>query len=258
MYNVSSNDDNRPLARFLICSKCGTALTGYEVKAKRVHYYKCNNCNGVNMNAVTTKASRTIGLNDSFKCLLSDVRLRDEYVEVFKLQLKKMFANLNSTTNQLLTEQKKLLQELEGQLTNLEKKFLFGTSISEDVYSKYKGELEPEISRKRGVIADLESKLSNHGEFIDKAVDVCQNISKHWCFGDANNRQRIQKVVFPDGLVVVPENSAYLTDNMNQVFKLISCLQSVSESDNKEKVGENADLSLSVARRRLELPTSGL
>ena len=148
--------------------------------------------------------------------------------------------------------------EVSPQLTNLEKKFLFGSSVKEDVYLKYKAELEPEIHAKRGMIADLENKLSNHDEFIEKAIEVCENISKHWEFGDSENRQRIQKVVFPDGLVVVPENRAYLTNNMNQVFKLISRLSSVSEDDKKEKASNNADLSLSVARRRLELPTSGL
>jgi len=55
-----------------------------------------------------------------------------------------------------------------------------------------------------------------------------------------------------------PKNRSYLTDNMNQVFKLIPCLKGTSEDAKKEKVGNNADLSPVVARRRLELPTSGL
>jgi hypothetical protein len=62
------------------------------------------------------------------------------------------------------------------------------------------------------------------------------------------NNQTIQKVVFPHGLVVIPENRAYLTDNMNQVFSLIPFLQSVSEGGKKEKASKIADLSLSVAR----------
>ncbi len=258
MYNVSSKDQNRPLARFLICSNCGGFLTGYEVKRKRAHYYKCNSCKHVNMNANTTKASRNRGLNDTFKELLSGVVLRNDFVDMFKLQLRKMFFDLHQDTNDQLGELRKILTELEEQLTNLEKKFLFSNSVKEDVYLKYKGELEPEILNKRGLIADLENKLSNHDDFIEKAIEVCGNISKHWEFGDSANRQRIQKVVFPEGLVVVPENRAYLTNNMNQVFKLISCLSSVSEDAKKEKVGNNTDLSLSVARRRLELPTSGL
>jgi len=169
-----------------------------------------------------------------------------------------MFFDLHKGTNDQLVELRKTIAELEEQLTNLKKKFLFGKRVKEDIYIKYKGKLEPQILNKRGAIFDLENKLSNQDEFIEKAIEICENISKYWEFGDSANRQRIQKVVFPEGLEVVPENRAYLTNNMNQVFKLISCLSSVSEDDKKEKVCNNTDLPLSVMRRNLELPTSGL
>jgi len=80
---------NRPLPRLLICSNCGGFLIGYAIKGKRTHYYKCNGCKHINMNAKTTKASRNLGLNDAFKELLSGVVLNNEVVDVFKLQLKK-------------------------------------------------------------------------------------------------------------------------------------------------------------------------
>ena len=154
--------------------------------------------------------------------------------------------------------QRKLLSESEEQLKNLERKFLLGNSIGEDIYFKYRNEIEPEILNRKGIIAELESRLSNHDIFMGKAIEVCQNISKHWEFGDTDNRQRIQKVVFPEGLVIVPENRVYLTDNMNQVFSLIPCLQSISEGVEKEKASKIADLSLSVAKTGVEPVTSGL
>ena len=257
-YQVSSNNDNRPLARFLKCYHCSTLLTGYEVKTKGVHYYKCNHCLGVNMNANTTRSSRNKGLNDSFKDLLKGVNLQDKYVGVFRLQLQKLFKTLNVDTSNELTQQKNTLGELTSNLQSLEKKFLFGNSVTEEVYLRHKNGIDTQILEKEKAIADLESKLSNHDEFIENAITVCRNISKQWEFGDSDNKQRIQKVLFPDGLVVIPENRSYLTDNMNQVFKLIPCLTSVSEDAKKEKVGNDADLSPLVARRRLELPTSGL
>lgn len=57
-------------------------------------------------------------------------------------------------------------------------------------------------------------------------------------------------MLFPGGLVVVPVSRVLLTDNLNQIFKLIPCLESVSDGDKKEKASKIADLSLSVARSR--------
>ena len=157
------------------------------------------------MNANTTKASRNRGINDTFKELVAEVTLQSKYNELFKLQLRKMFIELNKDTANQLNEQKILLNELEAKLTNLEEKFLFGSSVKEDVYLKYKADLEPQILEKKCDIAGLESRLSNHEDFIGKAIEVCENISKHWEFGDPENRQRIQNVLFPEGLVIVPE-----------------------------------------------------
>ncbi len=62
-YKVSNRSNDRPLAISLFCPKCGRKMTGYEVKAKACHYYKCNSCNGVSINAVAMSAKDTIKYN---------------------------------------------------------------------------------------------------------------------------------------------------------------------------------------------------
>ncbi|MHB8262093.1 MAG: recombinase family protein [Bacteroidia bacterium] len=51
-----------PLKDLLICSSFGRKYTSYEVKKKKVHYYKCRVCNGTNCNAVTTPHSKNKGV----------------------------------------------------------------------------------------------------------------------------------------------------------------------------------------------------
>ncbi len=257
-YDVVTTSDQRPLARFLICGQCNSLMTGYEVKKKKVHYYKCNYCKGVTMNAHTTKQSRNIGLNNSFKDLIDTIQLKDEYIAPFKAIMDKMFTNLNSDILVQLNEHKKQLDEYNNMLKILEKKFLFTDSVGEDVYLKHRSQLERDIRQKEIIIAEVQSKLSNHDKFIDKAIKMCGNISKQWEFGDGENRQRIQKTLFPDGLIVNPKDRSYLTDNMNEIFKLIPCQERVSENDKKQKVGKNADSPCQVARTGIEPMTFGL
>ncbi len=257
-YNVYRNDIDRPLTRFLKCSHCGRWLSGYEVKKKRAHYYKCTKCKGVSLNAKTTKGSRNTGINDIFIELLSGITLKDDYLDLFKLQLLKMFNYLNKDTITALAEQKKIKNELMSNMDTLEKKFLFSSSVSEDLYKKHKSDLEFKISQSESKIADLEFRTSNHNEFILKAINVCENISRYWELGDADNKQRIQKVLFNDGLVIVPEKREVLTNNLNLIFSLVKGISSDCKDDKKIKVDNFADFYVPVAGSRIELPTSGL
>ena len=104
----------------------------------------------------------------------------------------------------------------------------------------------------------MESKLSNHSEYIDKAIDVSQNLSKYWSSGDCTTKERIQKTVFPNGLVINPKNRTYRTKNMNALFDITKGLSSDWEDVEIEKVSISTDLSFEVAGVGLEPTTSGL
>ena len=256
-YKIDNQNDLRPFTRFLICSKCGNLLTGYVVKSKNVHYYKCNVCHDVNLNANTTKRSLNKGLHDSFQELLAEIELKKIYTEPFKLQMKKIFHHLNTETKLLLIEQKKNLKELEEKLSKLEEKYIFD-GLKKEVYEKYKDNLDSEILKCSQSIKEMESKLSNHSEFIDKAIDVSENLSKYWGSGNCSIKDRIQKTVFPKGLVVEPQNRTYRTNNINAVFEITNRFTEVKECNEKKKVGVYTDLSWEVAGTRLERAAFGL
>jgi hypothetical protein len=78
--------------------------------------------------------------------------------------------------------------------------------------------LEWEINATHQKIADLENKLSNHDIFIDKAMNVCENRGKYWECRTSENKQRIQKTLFPEGLVIRPVKRTYLTSKYQPLF----------------------------------------
>jgi len=40
----------------------------------------------------------------------------------------------------------------------------------------------------------MESKLSNHTEFIDKAIDVSDTLSKYWGYGSCSIKTELKKI----------------------------------------------------------------
>jgi len=86
-YKIENANSARPLNGHIYCSECGSKMVGYEVKKKKLHYYKCLKCSSVSINANTTKNARNEGANDLFLKLLSSYELKELLKGPFKEQL---------------------------------------------------------------------------------------------------------------------------------------------------------------------------
>ena len=120
------------------------------------------------------------GINDTYKELLESVQLDGKYADLFKYQLLKLFRFQNAEHEMALTEQKTKLGDLMIKKNKLEDKYIYSDDITKEVYKHRSSQLEWEINATHQKIADLENKLSNHDVFIDKAMNVCENLSKYW------------------------------------------------------------------------------
>ncbi|MBV2196305.1 MAG: recombinase family protein [Flavobacterium sp.] len=256
-YDTSTVNDLRPLARFVICEKCGTPVTGYIVKQKNAHYYKCNVCRGVNMNANTTVRAKTVGLNNSFNSLLKSIELKPEHTELFKMQVTEVFNYLNKESIERERSIEKRLNEIETNIEKLENRYIYD-GLAPDVYNRHKSKLEAERAELLSKSSGMNGNISNQLKHLENVAFTSGNISKYWAFGDYAVKDRIQRAVFPEGLIVNPDKRVYLTKNLNTLFLIRPAKSSVSEGVETKKVGENTDLSCQVAGAGLEPTTFGL
>jgi site-specific DNA recombinase len=60
-YQIERNNEARPLVGTIFCPLCGKPLTGYEVKKKKLHYYKCQKCARISINATSSYKMKTKG-----------------------------------------------------------------------------------------------------------------------------------------------------------------------------------------------------
>ncbi len=254
-YNTNSVNDDRPLARFLICEKCGTPLTGYIVRKKNAHYYKCNVCKGVNMNAKTTVRARELGLNDSFNQLLKGIELQPESARLFKKHVNKVFNHLNKDAVQLQSSLNMQLKAVDVKIQKLEDRYIYD-GLEPEIYKRHLAKLEEEKATILSKCKNMNGDLSNHLVHLESVAFASQNLSKYWAMGSYPIKDRIQRAVFPRGLVIVPEKRQYLTKDINRFMLIRPRKSRDSEGAKKEKVGENTDLSYLVAGAGLE-PTSG-
>ncbi len=249
----------RPLARFIKCASCGGLLTGYEVKKKGMHYYKCNRCKGATFNAKSTRKSRNKGLNDAFSELLKKYHLRPELIKPFELQLQKFFEYNHSdiTTNIRLLE-KEIAENDKKQKTLDERFFLSPINLPEEKYMLFRDQLITEKFEKENKLFALREKLSNSKSFINESIKIARNLQYYWASSDFETKIRIQKTVFPQGVLIIPSNRRYLTRFVNDFFSKILEFSMVLERGKNEKAVISDGFLPLVAGTGLEPATFGL
>jgi hypothetical protein len=76
--------------------------------------------------------------------------------------------------------------------------------------------------------------------------------------GEYETKLSVQKLLFPSGIVINPEDRTYRTSNLNPIFGLIHSFTWDNDDANKKRTSSNTDPSCVVAGARLELTTFGL
>lgn len=223
-----------PLKRHVYCDCCGGALTGYtRARKKHTHfYYKCNthgckcNCNANDMHA-------------SYLDLLAGYTVKEEFLPIIKKMLTDEIGNHLEEGRQMLTILRSNETEKRHQLEDVEYKYAVD-SIPKSSYEVAKKRLSEELSNTITQIGEIENQLSNTFPSTDKMVLMCCKLGDLWQKLDFKERQKLQNLVFPNGVRYSRLLANYRTPEVNKVFALI---RDISESYGNEQTKSDLDLS---------------
>lgn len=247
-YVIDKGNEHRPLMGTILCPHCGKKLSGYEVKKKKVHYYCCPRCKGVCMNASQTVRAKGKGANELFVDLLNGFSIPEKYGPLFRDQLNKLF---DAKYNERREEEALLKAKLKEQYKtkdDMEERFAYG-KLSKELYDKFSGKLSDEILAIQEEIGISSKKISNQKNKIKNVVLLFQNISKIWVSVPVDAKKRLQKLIFPSGLVLDTGKRKYLTKDYNSFFNLIRCISSDFAVKENGLSSKKTEKSASVARK---------
>ncbi len=256
-YKWKEENESLPLRKFIKCADCGNPFTGYlrkkilkNGKVLHFHYYKCN--------TKACKCNRSNQLmHDKFGELLNQYQLDKNLIPVIKKQLEITWNNLvNSSTSDSKSMIAKI-SDLKDRLEKVEDRFAVG-EIDRLIYEKASGKLKAEIKQISEELEKSNFNLSNPSELIEKGVVFASDLANCWLNGDYEERQMVQNILFPEGIIYDKENDAYRTSSVNKVIELIAELSTTYNAKKMATQPVDSDLSPSVAGTRLELVTFGL
>ena len=135
------------------------------------------------------------------------------------------------------------LQAVFDQGTNIgllaQELFPYGAVISELI----------EIEEK---LEDFKIKISNLDKKVSELIEFSKNLSNIWVSGEYETKLSVQKLLFPEGIVIDPEDRTYRTSNLNPIFGLIHSFTGGNDSGNKKRTSKNTSPSRVVGGSRIE------
>lgn len=219
-YTSTEENDNIPLKRFLRCDICGRFLRGYIVKAKGIWYYKCNTV-GCKCNKNATS------LHTQFSELLNHYSFKSE--GLMPLIKKQMLATYYKLAAEEVDENTILQAKLKEVNTKLErqKNRLKNEEISYSLYLEFVADFEKERKQIEEELAKPAKGVSNPEKCIDFAINFSTKLAPLWSSAGYNDQQRLQFLVFPEGIFYNRQIDKCRTEKINPVFRYIIELERI-------------------------------
>jgi site-specific DNA recombinase len=226
-YAVSEENNALPLKKFLICEHCGEPFTGYIAKKKNgkvrnnpLPYYNCRGreCKS-NVNANS--------LGEKFLRELSQFTIKDEFVPLIAQELEATMIQMNSEKFKEAEVMEKRLKEINGKLDRMKERYVVHEEISRADYEEFSEKLRSEKQEILRELEQVQQKSSNLMKDIEECVQICRNLAVMWEKGDYRDKQRVQKIAFPEGMYYSKKTDTVRTPRVNELIRVSSELSKV-------------------------------
>ncbi|GAB4155259.1 MAG: hypothetical protein Tsb0033_04270 [Winogradskyella sp.] len=253
---INGNTETPLVPKFLVCDDCDTNMTSYKNKRKHILYYKCSSCNKT-VNANTRTKSLSAGMHQQFSGVLESLKLSKSFESLFSKQLEKI------VENEILTSSDKKRQ-LNSEINKLQEKydkieFRFATDeISKEIFEKHGSRLKEQIEKKKQLLLNLPSKMSNHKKVMKFFFKVAENPRQFYESLDYHNKRLFQNILFPEGFRFSMKNKKCRTSKLNLLFELTNSFLEQYDPKKEKTQTEKLFESHLVAGTGLEPVTFGL
>ena len=240
--------ENVPLKVFMKCSDCSSPYTGYIVKSRNRWYYKCRS-KGCCNNKSAEKA------NTHFINYLTKYAIVPHLVQPFLFAMKHEVAKLETAK---VDEEKLLknnLNEVQKKIDTIEEQYFILKSMPDETYHKFQAKLTEEKAQILRNIDQAGSSISNTTEALEKALQFSLKLPSLWGSADVNQKEIIQNLIFPDGVIYDRKKEAFRTEKVNEVFRCIAVLNSSSGENETGQTSNETNLSCSVGKTGFEPAT---
>jgi site-specific DNA recombinase len=206
-----------PLRGFVRCSECEGKFTGgwSKGRSKKYPYYNCRSKGCSNSVRKEIIENQFIGLVKGLEPNKKVLNLFEQIlIDVWKEQQKD---NIN--------EKKRLKRGIDNLYVELMRieQLLVNKIFKPEVYKRNHQRVENEIFLKKSQLEEMNSKGNDVSNMVNYCKYLLSNLSELWIKADINLKQRLQKLIFPEGILF--DGDKVRTAVTNTIF---GCLQNIN------------------------------
>jgi hypothetical protein len=190
-----------------------------------------------------------------FVDFLSRYGLRKEAEAPLRHYMQQQLHERNETSYRMLADLQKNLEEVEKAIYNMEESYYVKRTMSEESYIKFRPKYAQEKVQILRTMEKTQVKKSNLENQLETAISFSRNLATVWVSSSVAQKEALQKLVFPDGVIYNLEKRQYRTEKLNAAFQLFISLNSVCGEKEKGQNGVYSILSSQVGTTRFEPAT---
>lgn len=207
-----------PLRGFVKCT-CGVYMTASWTKGRNDHYpyYRCRN-----------RACRHYGrgvskqlIEQSFYSYLNKITPTEECITSFEQAVVSVWKRKKEAFLQEREQLVKKIQHLENRRSRLVQMRLEG-EISKEEFTDMKDYLDNELIVSKGSENSLFLEEKDVELSIHYVTGFARNLSRQWMDMTIEQKQKLQKLVLPDGIAYNKTTGSYETAVLSPIFRIIS------------------------------------
>ena len=224
VYHHKKETPQFPLKRHVLCAHDHLPLTAYTVKKKGIDYYKCNK-DGCKTNVSAKK------LHAKYEALLRSYDIPQPLVNIVREYISDLICADQSENKKIVASLRKRKTEKEKDMKTCKVNRGLG-KIDEDIYETTVAVLQSEIDEITLELSKYDSEVSNLDKSIGNILVMCCHLDTMWRESSIEAKQKLQNLLFPEGILWDKEIDDYRTIKENEA---LAVLRKISASYRKEK-----------------------
>ena len=187
-------------------------------------------------------------MHDKFESLLQ----KFSFDKTISPLVKNMFLHWIQQKTEVDEDGKKGLQlelaSLRKKLDNVEERFVTG-EIDQTLYVKFRDKFRENIHKIESELDTSQNQLSNLEKAVDKCLKMSLELPSLWKKASFAGKQRIQNLLFPDGIHYNRKNDDYRTTRINLLFAAIPYLTGLVERYKNGEIDFSTEIPTWVGQR---------
>jgi site-specific DNA recombinase len=183
-----------PLRRFVRCGECGGPLTGSwsRGRSSRYAYYHCVRCGSVRAKAPE--------LEREFLELLEGLKPSPGYLRLFGEVVRDAWSSKKDTSARTASLADARVRDTRQRLHVLDEAFLFRQEIDRETYVSLRDRLRQDLALAEIALQEARIEELDVEAALAASEMVLSNAAALWMTASVEQRQRLQRALFPNGL----------------------------------------------------------